>query len=86
MGEATKAGQYKLADEAYAKLLHKLDGHYAELPQELRTDILGFYLDLSLPISTKSKPGDWTRLQAELDHLGAINRDLASSSKEAAAK
>ena len=41
---ATKAGQYKLADAAYAKLLHKLDGHYAEMPQDLRTDILAFYL------------------------------------------
>jgi hypothetical protein len=81
IGEATIAGKYKLTDAAYAKLLHKLDGHYAEMPQELRTDILAFYLDLSLPIATKTNPGDWTRLQAELDHLGVIDRDLAASSK-----
>jgi hypothetical protein len=35
LGEATKAGRYKLTDAAYAKLLHKLDGHYPEMPQPL---------------------------------------------------
>jgi hypothetical protein len=54
VGTATRAGQYKLADAAYAKLLHKLDGHYADLSQDLRSDILGFYQDLSLPIETKT--------------------------------
>jgi hypothetical protein len=84
MGEATKAGQYKLTDAAYAKLLHKLDGHYAEIPQGLRTDILAFYLDLSLPIATKTNQGDWARLQEEIAHLGAINRDLATASSKPA--
>ena len=42
VGEVTKAGKYKLTDAAYAKLLHKLEGHYADLPQDLRSDILGF--------------------------------------------
>ena len=76
VGDATLAGQYKLADAAYAKLLHKLDGHYADLPQDLRSDLIGFYRDLSLPISTKANEGDWTKLQAELNHLQAIDRDL----------
>jgi hypothetical protein len=77
LGEATKAGRYKLTDAAYAKLLHKLEGHYAEIPQELRSDILAFYQDLSLPIATKANVGDWTKLQEELKNLGAINRELA---------
>lgn len=76
LGEVTKAGKYKLTDDAYAKLLHKLEGHYADLPQELRSDILAFYQDLSLPIATKAHEGDWARLQEELNHLQAINRDL----------
>ena len=42
MGEATRAGKYKLTDAAYAKLLHKLEGHYADMPQDLRSNILGF--------------------------------------------
>ena len=76
-GAITKAGKYRLTDDAYAKLLHKLDGHYVELPQDLRSDILGFYEDLNLPIATKSQVRDWKRLQSELSHLAAINRDLA---------
>jgi hypothetical protein len=63
VGEATKAGKYKLTDEAYAKLLNKLDGHYAEISQDLRSDILNFYQDLSLPIATKAHESDWAKLQ-----------------------
>ena len=75
----TAAGKYKLTDRAYAKLLHKLDGHYVALPQDLRNDILAFYEDLSLPIATKSQERDWIRLQEELSHLAAVNRDLAGA-------
>jgi hypothetical protein len=80
MGVATKAGKYTLMDTAYAKLLHKLDGHYTEISQDLRSDILAFYQDLSLPIATKIHESDWARLQVELDHLGAVNRELAALS------
>ena len=80
VGAATKAGQYKLADAAYAKLLNKLDGHYADLPQDLRSEILAFYQDLSLPIATKANQGDWARLQSELGNLEAIDRDLSATS------
>jgi len=78
VGEATKAGKYKLTDDAYAKLLHKLEGHYADLPQDLRSDILAFYQDLSLPIATKAHEADWTRLQQELNQLEAV-RKVASA-------
>jgi hypothetical protein len=76
VGAATRAGEYKLADAAYAKLLHKLEGRYADLPQDLRSDILAFYGDLSLPIATKADEGDWTRLQGEIAHLAAVDRDM----------
>jgi hypothetical protein len=76
MGEGTMAGQYKLTDAAYAKLLHRLSGHYVELPQDLRSNILGFYRDLSLPISTKGDKGDWAQLQEDLAYLGAVDRDV----------
>jgi Zinc dependent phospholipase C len=80
VGEVTNAGKYKLTDAAYAKLLHKLDGHYLDLPQDLRSNILAFYQDLSLPIATKSNEIEWARLQEELSHLEAINRDLVAGS------
>jgi hypothetical protein len=79
LGEATEAGKYKLTDAAYAKLLHKLEGHYPDMPRQLRSDILAFYRDLSLPIATKSDPGDWARLQQEVAHLEVVHRDLTSA-------
>jgi hypothetical protein len=85
VGEVTKAGKYKLTDGAYAKLLHKLDGHYVDLPQDLRSDILAFYQDLSLPIATKADASDWARLQEELSHLAAVNLDLAAANPKAPA-
>jgi hypothetical protein len=85
VGAVTKASGYKLADAAYAKLLRKLEGHYADMPQDLRSDILAFYQDLSLPIATKASEGDWARLQAELNHLEAIDRDLPAASSKASA-
>jgi hypothetical protein len=83
MGELTKAGQYKLTDAAYAKLLHKLDGHYAEMAPDLRNDILAFYQDRSLPIATKSDVGGWATLQTELDRLDALAHDDAPSDHKA---
>ncbi len=81
VGKATKAGKYTLMDDAYAKLLHKLDGHYTEIAQDLRSNILDFYGDLSQPIETKTHKSEWARLQLELDHLGSVNRDLAAATK-----
>ena len=84
VGAATRAGSYSLMDASYAKLLHKLEGHYTEIPQDLRGDILAFYQDLSLPIATKTNQKDWARLQGELDHLEAVNRDFAAASSKVA--
>jgi hypothetical protein len=83
VGAVTKAGGYTLTDAAYAKLLHKLDGHYADMPQELRSDILAFYQDLNLPIATKANAQDWAMLQGELNHLKVVNGDLRVTSMAA---
>jgi len=76
VGELTAAGKYTLTDAAYAELLHKLQGHYTEMPQELRSDILAFYHDLDAPISTKSAGDDWARVLKELAQLQAVDVDL----------
>jgi hypothetical protein len=72
-GEPTEAGHYKLADEAYAKLLDKLADHYVGMPPELRADILAFYHNLDAPIATKSSEKEWSKLLKELDDLKAAN-------------
>jgi len=72
-GELTAAGQYKLADAAYAKLLDKLADRYAALSPELRGDILAFYHNLNAPISTKTSEKEWAKLLKELDELKAAD-------------
>ena len=44
--------------------------------RDLRSDILGFYRDLNLPIATKADESDWATLQEELEHLEVVDRDL----------
>ncbi|HYL76000.1 MAG TPA: zinc dependent phospholipase C family protein [Bryobacteraceae bacterium] len=73
IGELTGAGTYKLSDEAYAHLLGKLEGHYPDMPADLRLDILAYYGDLSAPISTKTDAGDWAKVIKELDALKIVS-------------
>jgi hypothetical protein len=77
MGTSTAAGKYTLTDAAYSKLLHKLQGHYTEMPQELRSDILAFYGGHGLANSTKTNADDSARVVKELDQLRAVDLDLA---------
>jgi hypothetical protein len=76
VGAFTSAGKYSLTDAAYSQLLHKLQGHYTEMPQELRRDILAFYRDLGVPNSTKTKDNDWATVVKELDQLKAVDVEL----------
>jgi hypothetical protein len=76
VGTFTAAGKYKLTDAAYAQLLHKLVGRYIELPQDLRGDILAFYHDIGVPISTKTNDDDGARSRKELDRLQSVDADL----------
>ncbi len=84
VGRLTIAGKYRLADAAYSRLLHKLESHYTEIPDDLRKDIIAFYHDLEKPISTKAKQAEWDRLLQELDHLRAVDADMDLGSQRAA--
>ena len=78
VGTVTAAGKYTLMDAAYSKLLHKLQGHYTEMPQELRSGILAFYGGPGLANSTKTSADDSARVVKELDQLRAVDLDLAA--------
>jgi hypothetical protein len=82
VGTFTVAGKYTLTDAAYSKLLHKLQGHYTEMPQELRSDILAFYGGHGLADSTKTSADDSARVVEELDRLRAVDLDLARSGSQ----
>ena len=69
VGEPTQPGQYRLADDAYAKLVDKLKGK--QISPELRANILAFYSDLDAPFATKRDRKAWAKLLAELDTLKA---------------
>jgi hypothetical protein len=75
VGAFTAPGKYRLTDVAYSELLHKLRDHYAEMPPELRSDILGFYRNLDAPISTRTNHEEWARVLGELDRLRAVDAD-----------
>ena len=83
VGRTTRAGQYKLADATYAKLLDKLSAKgYSGTPAELRADILTFYSDLSGPIDTKRHEGRWRKTLQELNELRATASAEAAPSAE----
>jgi hypothetical protein len=72
-GQATKATEYSLTDEAYAKLLAQVAGRKFDLTTpELRENIMAFYFDLSVPIETKKNPGDWQIVLTELEQLKSM--------------
>jgi len=69
-GQATKAAEYSLTDDSYAKLLAQLsERKFDRTSPELRENILQFYSDLSLPIETKKDQVRWRGVLTGLDQL-----------------
>jgi hypothetical protein len=69
-GKPTKAAEYSLTDETYAKLLGQLAARKFDLTSpDLRENILNFYSDLSVPLETKKDNVLWQRVLASLDQL-----------------
>jgi hypothetical protein len=69
-GQATKAAEYSLADDTYAKLLGQLSSRkFDGMTPELRANILQFYSDLSAPIETKKDQVRWQGVRTALDEL-----------------
>ena len=72
-GNSTKAAEYSLTDDAYAKLLSQLSSRkFDQTPPELRDNILQFYSDLSVQIETKNDGGRWQVVLSELDQLKLV--------------
>jgi hypothetical protein len=69
-GAPVQAGSYRLTDDTYARLLHRLvaDPRHT-IPPGLKQDILNFYVDPHAPIRTKNNPQAWARVQSELETL-----------------
>jgi hypothetical protein len=71
-GQATKAAEYSLTDDTYAKLLARVSERKFDLMTPgLRENILQFYSDLSVPIDTKKDQVRWQGVVTALDQLKA---------------
>jgi hypothetical protein len=69
-GKLTKAAEYSLTDDTYAKLLGQLsEKKFDATTPELRANILDFYSDLSAPIDTKKDQVRWQSVLTSLDQL-----------------
>ena len=78
-GVMTVAGEYTLADKAYASLLAKLaEGNFKGTSPQLRDNLLAFYSNLSLPIETKMNPAHWQAVIANLITLRAATPSLVA--------
>ena len=72
-GQPTKAAEYSLTDDTYAKLLGQLSGRkFDRTTAELRDNILDFYSDLSVQIETKKDGVHWQAVLTELDQLKSV--------------
>ena len=72
-GKPTKAAEYSLTDESYAKLLEQLTKRkFDRTSPELRENILSFYADLSLPLETRKNPAQWQSVIASLEQLKLV--------------
>jgi len=69
-GKETRAAEYSLTDETYAKLLGQLAKRKFDLTSpDLRENILTFYSDLSAPLETKKDLARWQSVLTDLDQL-----------------
>jgi hypothetical protein len=72
-GKETKAAEYSLTDDTYAKLLGQLAERKFDLTStDLRDNILNFYSDLSLPLETKKDAAHWQSVLSSLDQLKLV--------------
>jgi hypothetical protein len=69
-GELTKAGQYKLADKTYCRLVRRLaDDHFAHLTPAIKSDLLAFFE--SGPADGGVSKHEWIETQKALALLKA---------------
>ena len=69
-GQETRAAEYTLADQTFAKLLTQLTASkFALTTPALRDSLLFFYADLSVPIDTKKDTAQWQAVLTSLDQL-----------------
>jgi hypothetical protein len=73
-GKPTTPGEYRMADNAYAKLAQKLaDKDPATVPADVRENVLAFFGDLNGPFRTKDDPKQWQSTIAAVEKLKGMD-------------
>jgi hypothetical protein len=69
-GNPIQPSGYRLTDDTYALLLHRLvQTPTTSIPPGIRLDILAYYANLDLPFATKKDPAAWAAVQQDLTTL-----------------
>jgi len=69
-GNPVKPSGYRLTDDTYATLLHRLVQTPANpIPPGIKDDILAYYANLNLPFATKKDPAAWATVQSDITTL-----------------
>jgi hypothetical protein len=72
-GNPVKPAGYRLTDDTYAMLLHRLvQTPTVPIPPGIKEDILAYYANLALPYATKKIPAAWATVQQDLATLRAM--------------
>ncbi len=77
-GHVVQPGGYRLTDATYAHLLHLLTRRPGTpIPPGIKEDILAYYANLDLPITTKKDPEQWKQVLGDLETLKAMSTSPA---------
>ena len=77
-GNPVKPSGYRLTDDTYATLLHRLaQTPAAAIPPGIKEEILAYYANLDLPFATKKIPEAWKNVQADLVTLQTMPTSTA---------
>jgi zinc dependent phospholipase C len=80
VGVATPPGEYRMNDDAHAKLLDMLaHTNFDQMSPGLRADLLRFYADPQAPYATRRHPKEWAKVEADLQQLKATPQQSANS-------
>jgi len=73
-GRPTEPGEYALSDKTYAKLVDKLaNRHFDHVPDELRADLLQYFVRAKSPLSGRRKQRRWAKARRKLKSLREAN-------------
>jgi len=82
-GKPTAPGEYRMADNAYAKLAEKLaDKDPGTVSADVRANVLAFFSDLNAPYRIKDDPKEWQATVAAVEKLKSTD----TASREAPGK